>query len=276
VSLSPYYGGRTLDRVAVTVSRLDARGIGACVSLLPERRMRPRGVAREKEDILAILPGLKARGLSADLTVKLSQLGQRFTPELCREALAEIAAEARAHGAFVWVDMERARDVDRTIADFLAARREHRNVGLCLQTYLRRTEKDLHALLKDGHPVRLVKGYYRESAADQFRTWAETTENMKRLLAPLMQGSARPALGTHDESVLAEARRLLDRRPCPGFEFQFFLGAKPHLPETLVRDGLRARVYIPYGRLFRYFLHTFPQMDVSRNLQRVLRRPVIR
>lgn len=276
MSLSPYYGGRTLERVAVTVSRLEARGIGACVSLLPERRMRPRGVAREKEDILAILPGLKARGHSADLTVKLSQLGQRWTPDLCREALGEIAGEAASYGAFVWVDMERARDVDRTIADFLAARREHANVGLCLQTYLRRTEKDLRALLKDGHPVRLVKGYYRESAVDEFRTWAETTENMKRLLAPLLAESSRPALGTHDETVLAEARRLLARRPRPDFEFQFFLGAKPQLPEALAREGLRVRVYIPYGRLFRYFLHTFPQMDVSRNLQRVLRRPVVR
>jgi len=276
MSLSPYYGGRTLDRVAVTVSRLEARGLGACVSLLPERRMRPRGVEREKDDILAILPGLRLRGLKADLTVKLSQLGQRFTPELCREALGEIAEEAEAYGAFVWVDMERARDVDRTIADFLAARREHANVGLCLQTYLRRTEKDLRALLKDGHPVRLVKGYYRESAVDQFRTWAETTENMKRLLAPLLAESSRPALGTHDETVIAEARRLLAARARPDFEFQFFLGAKPHLPEALAREGHRARIYIPYGRLFRYFLHTFPQMDVSRNLQRVLRRPVIR
>jgi proline dehydrogenase len=276
MGLSPYYGGRTLDRVAVTVARLEARGLGACVSLLPERRIRARGVEREKRDILAILPGLQARGLSADLTVKLSQLGQRWTPELCRAALGEIAAQARARGAFVWVDMERARDVDRTIHDFLAARRQHDNVGLCLQTYLRRTEKDLRSLLKDGHPVRLVKGYYRESVADQFRTWAETTENMKRLLVPLLAQSSRPALGTHDESVLAEARRLLAARPRPDFEFQFFLGAKSHLPEALVRDGLRARVYVPYGRLFRYFLHTFPQMDVSRNLQRVLRRPVIR
>jgi hypothetical protein len=99
---------------------------------------------------------------------------------------------------------------------------------------------------------------------------------MKRLLAPLMAGSSRPALGTHDESVIAEARRLLRERPRPAFEFQFFLGAKPQLPDGLVRDGLRPRIYVPYGRLFRYFLHTFPQMDVSRNLQRVLRRPVIR
>jgi proline dehydrogenase len=276
MSLSPYYGGRTLDRVAATVRRLPERAVGACVSLLPERRFFRRGVAREKADILAILPGLHARDLSADLTVKLSQLGQRWTPDACRASLAEIAAQARAYGSFVWVDMERARDVERTIADFLAARRDHPNVGLCLQTYLRRTEGDLKALMKEGHPVRLVKGYFRESTADRFRTWDETTANMKRLLPPLLAGSSRPALGTHDEGVIAEARRLLKLHPRPDFEFQFFLGAKPGLPEVLVRDGLRARVYIPYGRLFRYFLHTFPQMDLSRNLQRVLGRPVIR
>lgn len=272
----PYYGGRTLDDVAGQVRRLNEGGIGACVSLLPGLRFHRRGVEMEKADILAILPALAACRLSADLTVKLSQLGQRWTPEACREALTEIVFQARSYGAFVWMDMERARDVDRTIDDFLIVRHLHPNVGLCLQSYLRRTEGDLRALMKEGHPVRLVKGYFRESEAHRFRTWVETTENLKRLLVPLIAGSSRPALGTHDESVIAEARRLLSLRPRPEFEFQFFLGAKPLLAEALVRDGRRARVYIPYGRLFRYLLHTLPQMDLSRNLQRVLRRPVIR
>jgi proline dehydrogenase len=276
MSFSAYYGGRTLEDVAATVRRLSGRGVGACVSLLPELRFFRRGVRKEKSDILAIFPGLHSREVSADLTVKLSQLGQRWAPDECRAALAEIAGRARSSDAFVWVDMERARDVDRTIEDFLAVRREHPNVGLCLQSYLRRTEGDLRALLKESHPVRLVKGYFRESAAHRFRSWGETTANLKRLLGPLIAGSSRPALGTHDETVIDEARRLLTLHPRPDFEFQFFLGAKPGLPEALAREGRRARVYVPYGRLLRYFLHTFPQMDLSRNLQRVLRRPVIR
>jgi len=99
---------------------------------------------------------------------------------------------------------------------------------------------------------------------------------MRRLLKPLIERSARPAIGTHDESVIAEAERLLASRPRPEFEFQFFLGAKPELAEKTARAGRRTRMYIPYGRLLRYFLHTFPQMDLSRNLQRLLRRPVVR
>lgn len=276
MGFSNYYGGRSLDAVAGTVGGLARRGMGACISLLPELRLGPRGVAREKADILGILPGLDSRGFSADLTVKPSQLGQRWAPRECRAALSEIAAAAAGLRSFLWIDMERARDVDRTIEDFLAVRRDHANVGLCLQSYLRRTEGDLMDLLRDAHPVRLVKGYYRESRADRFDTWHEVTANFKRLLGPLIAGSARPAVGTHDESVLAEARRLLDLHPRPEFEFQFFLGARPALAEKIREDGRSVRIYVPYGRLFRYFLHTFPQMDVSRNLQRFLGRPVIR
>lgn len=276
MSLNRYYGGRSIDAVAGTVGGLNRRGMGACISLLPEFRFRPRGVEREKESILAILPALDSHGLSADLTVKPSQLGQRWMPEECRRAISEIAGAAAGYGAFLWIDMERARDVDRTIEDFLAVRRDHANVGLCLQAYLRRTEGDLRSLLRDAHPLRLVKGYYRESRADAFASWREVTANMKRLLGPLIAASARPAVGTHDEGVLAEAERLLALHPRPEFEFQLFLGARPALAEQLVRGGRSVRIYVPYGRLFRYFLHTIPRMDVSRNLQRVLRRPVIR
>lgn len=265
-----YYGGRTLDNVAGTVAALKARGIRSTVSLLPKFRLRPAGVDAEKRKILEILPSLKGRGLDADLTVKLSQLGQRWAPADCRHALKEIAAQAAALGAFVWVDMEQSTLVDRTLDEFLAVRADHPNLGLCLQSCLRRTPRDLDRLLKDGHPVRLVKGYYRERPPDCFDTWAEATDCFRRLIEPLVHQSSRPAIGTHDGSLLAEARRVLSLHPRRDFEFQFFLGARPELAEAAVRDGFNARMYIPYGPLLPYFLHTLPYMDFSRNVQRLL------
>lgn len=265
-----YYGGRTLEGVAATIYVLKSDNQAACVSLLPRYRFRPRGVESEKNKILAILPFLKARGLASDLTVKLSQLGQRWQPEECRAALGEIAAQAAAHEAFVWVDMEQSALADRTLEDFLAVRRDHANLGACLQTCLRRTPADLERLLNDGHPVRLVKGYYKERPPACWDTWAETTECFRRLLKPLIESSARPAIGTHDESLVLEARALLKERPRPEFEFQFFLGANPALAHHTAREGLRTRIYIPYGPLLPYFLHTLPYMDLSRNLQRLL------
>lgn len=264
-----YYGGRTLEGVANSVYALGALGHRACVSLLPRYHFRPRGVENEKYKILAILPFLKARGLNADLTVKLSQLGQRWAPQECHKALGEIAGQAAAVGSFVWVDMEQSALVGRTIEEFLATRAEHPNVGICLQTCLQRTERDLEHLLKGRHPVRLVKGYYRERPPDCWETWEQTTDCFRRLLTPLIQVSDKPAIGTHDESLVLEARKVLKDNPRPEFEFQFFLGAKPALEHAAAKAGHRTRVYIPYGPLLPYFLHTLPYMDFSRNLQRL-------
>ena len=280
--LKSYYGGRTLPHVAGVVRDLDANGMKACVSLLPRFHLRPQGIDSEKAKYLAILPFLETQGLSADLTVKLSQFGQRWRFADCVKALDEVASHCAEHRAFLWVDMEQSSLVDMTLEAFEHTARTHRNVGICLQTYLRRTAADLEALLVNGHPVRLVKGYYRERPPACFETWKETTQNLARLLPALLEKSRRPAIGTHDPWLIEQARQAVAKArvlepagaggaaPVSPLEFQFFLGARPELPAALTREGRSVRVYIPYGALLPYILHSLPFMDLSRNLQRVL------
>lgn len=267
-TLSRYYGGRTLEEVAATVAALGERGVGACVSALPRFRVGRAGLEEERRKILAVLPFLKMRGLSADLTVKLSQLGQRWLPRDCAAALDGIAASCAEHGAFLWVDMEQSGLVDATLEAFEEVAQRRDNVGICLQTYLRRTEADAERLLARGWPLRLVKGYYRERPPQAWRTWAETTDCFRRLLLPLVRRSRRPAIGTHDEGLIAAARAL--RVPAARLEYQFFLGAKPSLAPALAAEGLSVRVYIPFGAMLPYLLHSLPYMDMGRNLQRLL------
>jgi proline dehydrogenase len=175
--------------------------------------------------------------------------------------------------------MERASSVDGTLDAFEEASRTRENVGVCLQTYLRRTPRDLERLLAGGKPVRLVKGYYRESPRDAFTSWRDVTEAFARLIPPLIRGSRRPAIGTHDPWLVGQAERALARVPAMAgaggaapapLEFQLFLGAAPGLAEELARRGRPVRIYVPYGALLPYLLHTLPKMDLSRNLQRVL------
>jgi proline dehydrogenase len=175
--------------------------------------------------------------------------------------------------------MERASGVDRVLDAFEEVARTRDNVGVCLQSYLRRTERDLDRLLAGGRPVRLVKGYYHESPEDVFPSWREVTENFSRLVPRLILRSRRPAIGTHDRWLVEQAERALARVPIAAgreskasapLECQLFLGANPRLAEDLVRRGRPVRVYVPYGSLLPYVIHTFPQMDFSRNVQRVL------
>ena len=278
-SLGDYYGGRSFPELARTIVFLRSRGMNACVSILPRLRLSRSGIRDESRKYLALLDALAEHGLQADLTVKLSQLGERWAFDDCVSALERIVEGCRRAGSFLWVDMEQSSLVDPTIEAFEAVARGHGNVGLCLQTYLRRTPRDLERLLERGYPLRLVKGYYRERPPASFDTWRKTTDCFARLIPALLAGSRRPAIGTHDPWLVEQAERALSRTAAPAgrprgdsspLEFQLFLGAKPGLAERLVEKGHPVRIYIPYGALIPYLLHSLPHMDLSRNLQRVL------
>ncbi len=270
MALDRYYGGRSLSEVARTIREFNAERIQACVSALPRYRLNRAGIEDEKRKILGILPFLGEQGLGADVTVKLSQLGQRWNFDECVSALQEIARHCAQSKAFLWVDMEQSSLVDSTIEAFTAVAAEHENVGICLQTYLRRTERDAEAILKKGLPLRLVKGYYREWPPAAFKTWKETTDCFARLIKPLLRRSRKPTIGTHDETLLEIARKADSGKKVPRMEYQFFIGAKPRLPRNMAKEGHNVRVYIPYGALIPYLLHSLPYMDISRNIQRVL------
>ena len=267
---SKFYGGRTPSEVAEVARGLASEGLASAIALLPRFELTRGGILWERDRILEVLPAVQARKASADLTVKLSQLGLRWDPQACRETLEGIAFEARAYGSFVWVDMEQSSQVDATLRVFREAARGHENLGICLQTYLKRTEADADALLKEGHPLRLVKGYYREWPPTSWATWRETTECFARLIPELLAKSRRPAVGTHDEALIRralEASRDLGGKP---FEIQMFLGARMDLARRLAKEGHQVRIYIPYGPILPYLIHSLPYMDFTRNVERML------
>ena len=283
-TLSAYRRGRPLPEVAAVIEGLNAKRMQACVSVLPAFSFGPAELEAEKRKHLGILPFLAVGGLSADLTIRLSRFGRHRDLRGCIEARDEIAAHCADHRAFLWVDMEQSSTVDLTLEAFDDIARRRDNVGVCLQTCLRRTERDLDWLLKDRRPVRLVKGGYRERAPIAFDTWHETTWAFGQLIRPLIERSRRPAIGTHDPRLIEEAKQALASRRSPqtsggppetgaesaALEFQFYLGAKPHLAEALAAEGHPVRITIPHGALVPYALHAWPSMDVSRQLQRAL------
>jgi len=58
-----------------------------------------------------------------------------------------------------------------------------------------------------------------------------------------------PGLATHDERIIADAKRFATDRGISRdrFEFQMLYGVRRDLQEQLVREGYRMRVYVPFG-----------------------------
>ena len=77
--------------------------------------------------------------------------------------------------------MEQSAYVEATLELYARARETHPNVGVCVQAYLHRTQKDVEALISMGASVRLVKGAYSEPAEIAFPKKEDVDENYFRL-----------------------------------------------------------------------------------------------
>ncbi|MBM4161075.1 MAG: proline dehydrogenase [Ignavibacteria bacterium] len=208
-----------------------------------------RAVAEEYVDSLE---EIHKRKLETSISVKLTHLGLDLSQELCLRNLMTIVERARALGNEVWIDIEQSHYVDRTIATYKTVRHQYPKVGLCLQAYLHRTEKDLEDLLPLSSAIRLVKGAYKEPASIAFKRKSDVDANFFRLAMRMLENSkqgASLAIATHDMQLI---RRLIGEAQRLGlskgdYEIQMLYGIQTGEQLRLAADGYRMRILISYG-----------------------------
>ena len=198
-----------------------------------------------------LLTQLADEGLadSAEVSVKLSAVGQALDPSMARDNAATICAAAAAAGTTVTLDMEDHTTTDATLATLHDLRGDYPWVGAVIQSYLHRSEDDCAALAGEGSRVRLCKGAYREPVSVAFQSRMDVDRSYVRCLRVLMSGRGYPMVATHDPRLVAIAKKLvLDNERAKGsYEFQMLYGIRPHEQKRLVADGETVRVYVPYG-----------------------------
>ncbi|MFZ9898495.1 MAG: proline dehydrogenase family protein [Gemmatimonadaceae bacterium] len=248
---SRFVAGETIASACDAVAELNAKGITATLDLLGESVTNEAEARETGRQYLALLDEMARRKLDANVSVKLTALGQDIRDDLCESVTTEILAKAKALDSFVRLDMEGSPYTQRTL-DFFAERLYPTypgQVGVVLQSALRRTLDDIEWAIAKGCRVRLCKGAYLEPATvafpDKKDVDATYVEGMRRLLA---RGHY-PGIATHDETIITEVQRYARAEGIgpERFEFQMLYGVRRDLQERLVRDGWRVRVYVPFG-----------------------------
>jgi proline dehydrogenase len=245
--------GESADDALAAAQRLEQNGMGTILSHLGENvadHAEAEGVTRHYLDVLEKIRG---RGLRSELSIKLTQLGFDLDPAFCLDNFLRIAAQVPSEKT-LWIDMEQSPYVDPILG---FARRAHKtapNVGVCVQAYLFRTERDIEALIAEGAAVRLVKGAYSEPPEIAFAKKADVDENYFRLARMLLEADARragvrAAIGTHDRRLIA---RICEWAGAQGMargdlEFQMLYGIQSAEGLRLAREGYRSGVFICYG-----------------------------
>ncbi len=244
--------GEEVTAALDAAAEFGAAGIGTVLTSLGERVETREEAKAVREHYLGLLGDVEARGLPTQVSVKLTHLGVEQDAEACLESLRALAARAEEAGSMLWIDMEESTYVDVTLALYRRLREEQRRVGVCLQSYLRRTPADLEALLPLKPAIRLVKGAYREPPEVAFPKKRDTDaaflELARRVLTHTPAG-AFLVLGTHDLSLIHRIREFAAGQGLTSgaYEVHMLYGIRPRMQRELASSGVGLRVLISYG-----------------------------
>jgi len=252
-SVSRFMPGEKLDSALAAAQGLQKKQIGSVFTRLGEN-VADRGEARQvAEHYLEVLDRIHELNLPTEVSVKLTQLGLDLSPEFCFENLEQIIQREKSE-AIVWVDMEASNYVEVTLEIYRRALKKYANVGLCLQSYLYRTKKDLEQLLELRPSIRLVKGAYKEAASVAYPKKRDVDANFIALAQEMIQAQVagkclRAAFGTHDVRLI---RGLAEYVKQQGFanselEVQMLYGIQRAEQERLATEGHRSIVLVAYG-----------------------------
>ncbi|MFQ5464288.1 MAG: proline dehydrogenase family protein, partial [Thermodesulfobacteriota bacterium] len=244
-----YIAGEKRADAIEAARALNADGISASIDVLGENVEDASDARRSVAEYLALLGEIDRTGVDASVSLKLTHLGLDLSDELAMENAEAVVRRAGELGNFVRVDMERAVYTERTIDLVVRLRRKYDNVGVAVQSYLYRSGGDVARLIKEGVSVRLVKGAYKEGPDVAFRDKGAVDRNFDCLMKELLTKGNRPAIATHDEALIDEAKRFAEIKGIPrdAFDFEMLLGIKRTLQRGLAAEGYNMRVYVPYG-----------------------------
>ena len=255
---SRFIAGETIERAVETARALQLQGLLITLDYLGESVKTLEEATAATREYVRLMDIILEAGIERNVSLKLTQLGIDVDRATCVDNLRRILERAARCDFFVRIDMENSPYTERTLEIFETLWEQgYRNVGLALQSYLYRTERDVRRMNELGARVRLVKGAYKEPPAVAYQQKSEVRASFIRLAHVLLDHGTYPAIATHDpeaiEQVCAHAKQ---RSIVPGrFEFQMLYGIRRDLQASLAAQGHPVRVYVPFGReWFPYFM----------------------
>ena len=261
-----FIAGENIDDAIAAILELNRGGMTATFDHLGESTTSRAEAESDVREYLRVLGRIEDVGVNSNVSVKLTQLGLDIDEDYCLRNARRIVEAAKRYNNFVRIDMEDSSKTDATLRIFKRLYGEYGNVGIVLQAYLYRTEKDVDDALAMGARVRLCKGAYKEPEEVAFPQKSDVDANYVSLMKKLLKSGIYHGVATHDEKMIAATREFADSEGVSrdAFEFQMLYGIRRDLQLKLVRDGYRMRIYVPYGEYwYPYFMRRLAERPAN-------------
>jgi len=262
--------GTTIPEVVTTIKRLNAKNIACTVDNLGEFVTNEAEVQAAKANILAVIETIHAENLHAHVSLKPTQLGLSFDPELCYNSLYDIVKTAHDYGIFINFDTETYETLHQSFALMERLHKEFDNVGTVIQAYFYEA-LDNAERFKD-YRLRLVKGAYKENASLAYQTKEDIDQNYIKLIEYHLLHGKFTSIATHDHNVIAHVKRFVKEHNIPhdAFEFQMLYGFRSEMQYDLAAEGFNFCTYLPFGAdWYGYFMRRLAERP--QNLELVVK-----
>jgi proline dehydrogenase len=263
-----FIAGETIDAAIAAIRELNAEACSASFDHLNESVSSPAEGEAEVREYLRILERIDETGINSNVSIKLTQFGLALDPELAYRNARKVVEDAARRGNFVRVDMEASTVTQATIDIFkrLRAEFELNDVGIVLQSYLRRTYDDAQEMLKLPARIRICKGAYKEPPEVAFPDKKDVDDNYVRVMQLLLSSGTYHGIATHDPKMIDATIDYAQKQGIgkEAFEFQMLYGIRRDLQRQLAKDGYNMRVYVPYGKhWYPYFMRRLAERPAN-------------
>ncbi|MCB9450908.1 MAG: proline dehydrogenase family protein [Anaerolineaceae bacterium] len=265
-----FVAGETLDEAIAVVRTLNQKGMGASLDFLGESVTHAEDTREVVATYRRILARISEEKLDASVSLKLTHFGLDISEDLCQANLREVLTDAQQGNIPVTIDMENTPYTDTTLRIYRTMRDEYgfTNVGTVIQSYLRRSEKDMQELAAEGAHIRLCKGAYLEPPEHAFPEKADVDRSYVRITEQYLASPA-PAylcVASHDENMIVAAENFARDHQIPRdrYEFQMLYGIRTARQEALAAEGYAVRIYVPFGEAwYPYFMRRLAERPAN-------------
>ncbi len=252
---SQVVAGINIESAINQVQILNEKGLLCTLDHLGEFVSSREDAIEATEYNVRTLEAITKAGVNSNLSVKMTQLGLDIDRDFCVQNMYRILETAKKYNNFVRIDMEDYSHCQITLDILSELRETYDNVGTVIQAYLFRAEQDVKKL--KGIPLRLVKGAYKESSEVAYQEKEKVDENYMRIIEEHLLSGSYTAIATHDHHIISKVKEFVQKKEIKRdqFEFQMLYGFRTEMQISLVQEGYKTRVYIPFGDdWFGYFM----------------------
>jgi proline dehydrogenase len=245
-----YIAGEEIEDAVRVVKDLMSQGTCATIDVLGEEVKEKEQSLQVSEMYKKVVHTIDSEKLDSTVSIKLSHMGLKINKEFCYENVCDLLLEAEKFNNFITIDMEDHTCTSDTLEIYKRLRKDFDNVGTVLQTYMRRTINDINDLLPLKPNLRICKGIYNEHREIAYKDDFIINQNFTYAIEKLMTNGSYIGIATHDERLVWEAFKLIDKYKLEKehYEFQMLLGVDTQLRRIILNEGHKLRVYVPFGK----------------------------